>query len=108
MTEITAELIIKRFAGVQRCNQEDAALLPCPRCGEYRMAGKLCRNAVSRQFREVMICSPCGTGEAIYAMFEPMGSTHTGQYIPASSWAIAKGTEKNLAEIKAKAGAQNE
>lgn len=45
-------------------NQKKGAILPCPRCGKWKMRTELCHNALSRR-ADVYVCSDCGNDEAI-------------------------------------------
>lgn len=45
-------------------NQKNGAVLPCPRCGKWKMKAELHTNALSRR-ADIYVCDDCGTDEAI-------------------------------------------
>ena len=56
-------------------------LLPCPRCGEYRMLPKTVRNALSRH-ADVHVCDICGVDEAC--------RVYADTVLPLAEWSIVK------------------
>lgn len=57
---MTMDEMIKNWSIAQKAD----AVLPCPRCGLFKMSPKLSDNALSRR-ADVYVCSMCGTDEAL-------------------------------------------
>ena len=74
--EEEAKKIIERFAKEQR-----AGRFACPRCGMWKMADNVLRNALSRA-ADVYVCDDCGTDEAVRAMAKIP--------LPLTEWALVQ------------------
>lgn len=75
-TEADAKKIIERFAKEQR-----AGRYACPRCGMWKMADSVLRNALSRA-ADVYVCDDCGMDEAVRAMAK--------NPLPLTEWALVQ------------------
>lgn len=78
----STELFLRRYADMQNTNADRADLIPCPRCGRYRMKQRLHTNAVSRHFKGITVCDGCGRDEA-------MQDFH-GVILPNDEWAVVQ------------------
>ena len=56
----TLEMILDQWKEAQQAD----AMIPCPRCGNYTMKGRITTNALSRR-ADIYICDLCGMQEAI-------------------------------------------
>jgi rRNA maturation endonuclease Nob1 len=81
------EHLAKGIIEVIRAMQENVeydgvnTMLPCPRCGNYRMHFKAARNAFSRH-EPVHVCSICGTDEAV--------RIYSNCVLPTADWWVVK------------------
>jgi hypothetical protein len=78
----STELFLRRYADMQNANAGRADLIPCPRCGRYRMKQRLHTNAASRHFKGITVCDGCGRDEA-------MQDFH-GVVLPNEEWAVVQ------------------
>lgn len=85
MKEEKAKEIIERLLPIQEQQEKGTEdILPCPRCGHYRMHRKLVRNAMSR-YAHVYICELCGMDEAMRDMAD--------KQLPLNEWGMVLGEE---------------